>query len=125
MLQKLFLIGLAGAAGTLVRYWLSGFVQRSVSWDFPIGITVVNAAGCLLFGIIWAIVESKLSISSQMRVVIFIGFFGGFTSLSAFLFDSCQFMDDSQWLLAAGHVILNNIVGLGAMLTGFSVGRLV
>jgi fluoride exporter len=42
---KIFLIGLAGLAGTLSRYWLSGVVARRYGETFPSGTLVVNLVG--------------------------------------------------------------------------------
>ena len=52
MWQKLVLIAMAGACGTLARYGLAGLVQRWSGAGFPWGTVVVNILGCLLFGII-------------------------------------------------------------------------
>ncbi|MCP4259139.1 MAG: CrcB family protein, partial [Planctomycetes bacterium] len=75
MWQKFLYLGLAGAAGTIARYWLSGVIQRNVATAFPLGTATVNIIGCLLFGLLWAFVESRLSITGQMRMIIFVGFF--------------------------------------------------
>ena len=62
MLQKLLLIAVAGGVGALARYGLAGLVQRTTNGEFPWGTAVVNVTGCLLFGALWAVMESRLSI---------------------------------------------------------------
>ena len=52
MLQKLLLMALAGAAGTLARYGLGGLVQEHTGKIFPWGTVVVNLLGCLAFGVL-------------------------------------------------------------------------
>ena len=123
MLQKIIYLALAGAAGTLGRYWLGGFVQRSINADFPFGTAAVNIIGCLLFGLLWALTENRLSVSGQMRTIIFIGFFGGFTTFSSFAFETAQMLDDSQWLWASGNLILQNVLGLVGMIAGLAIGK--
>lgn len=123
MVQKLIWLGLAGAAGTLTRYWLSGLVQKNISVNFPIGTMTVNIIGCLLFGLLWAVVESRLSVSGQMRTIIFLGFFGAFTTFSSFAFETSQLLDESQWFWAAGNILLQNVLGLAGMIAGLAVGR--
>jgi CrcB protein len=123
MLQKLLWLSLAGAAGTLARYWLSGLVQKNVSIDFPIGTAAVNVAGCLLFGLLWAIVENRLSITPQMRTVIFLGFFGAFTTFSSFAYETSQLLDESQWLWASGNILFQNILGIAGMIAGLTIGK--
>jgi CrcB protein len=123
MLQKFMWLSLAGAAGTLARYWFSGLIQKNVSTDFPIGTAVVNIAGCLVFGLLWAIVENRLSVSPQTRTVIFLGFFGAFTTFSSFAYETSQLLDESQWLWAAGNILMQNTVGIVAMIAGLAVGK--
>jgi CrcB protein len=123
VLQKLLYLGLAGAAGTLARFWLSGVIQKNVSTEFPLGTVVVNLAGCLLFGLVWAILESRISLSGQMRIVVFLGFFGAFTTFSTFAFETSQLLDESQWLWAAGNILVQNTLGIIAMITGLTLGK--
>jgi fluoride exporter len=123
MVQKIIYLALAGAAGTLVRYWFGGLVQRSIAADFPFGTASVNIIGCLLFGLLWALTENRLTISGQMRTIIFIGFFGGFTTFSSFAFETAQMLDESQWLWASANVVLQNVLGLVGMVAGLAIGK--
>ena len=125
MFSKFVWLALAGAAGTLGRYWLSGVIQRSVNIEFPFGTAAVNITGCLIFGLLWAFVENRLSISGQMRMIIFFGFFGAFTTFSSFVFESSQLMDDSQWLWAWGNILLQNVLGLAGIIAGLAIGKLI
>jgi len=125
MWQKFVYLGLAGAAGTIARYWLSGVIQRNVTTAFPLGTAAVNIIGCLFFGLLWAFVENRLSISGQMRMIIFVGFFGAFTTFSSFVFETGQLLDESQWLWAAGNVLFQNVIGIAGILTGLAVGKLI
>jgi CrcB protein len=50
-MYKLFLIGLGGFVGTLLRYGFSGLVQNwSKSVTFPYGTLAVNLLGCMVIG---------------------------------------------------------------------------
>jgi len=53
-MQKILLLSLAGASGTLSRYWLGGLVYDLFGRDFPWGTWAVNILGCFLFGLVWA-----------------------------------------------------------------------
>ena len=123
MLQKLLYLALAGACGTLARYWLGGLIGRNVSTNFPLGTAIINIAGCLAFGLLWAIIESRLSISGQLRTIIFVGFFGAFTTFSSFAFETAQLLDESQWLWASANIVLQNVLGLIAMIGGLAIGK--
>jgi fluoride exporter len=123
MLLKLLYLGLAGAAGTLARYGLSGLAARNVGTTFPWGTVAVNLLGCLLFGVLWAFLENRIAAGGQIKMIIFIGFFGAFTTFSTFAFETCQLLDDAQWLWAAGNFLLQTVVGLIAVMAGLTVGR--
>jgi CrcB protein len=125
MWQKFIYLGLAGALGTIARYCLAGVIQRNVVSTFPFGTAVVNIIGCLLFGLLWAFVEDRLSITGQTRTIIFVGFFGAFTTFSSYIFETSQLLDESQWLWAAGNVLFQNVIGVVCILTGLAVGKLI
>lgn len=123
--QKLLLLALAGAGGTLSRFALAGFVQRlNPGSGFPWGTLVVNATGCLLFGIVWSLADERLIISGATRAIVLVGFMGAFTTFSTFAFETGQLIDDSQWLAAAGNLVLQNVIGVALLLVGIAVGRI-
>src|SRR5207249_7243706 len=52
-MYRIFLVGVAGFAGTLARYWLSGWADERLGMTFPIGTLVVNLVGCLAVGFLF------------------------------------------------------------------------
>ncbi|HYW78919.1 MAG TPA: CrcB family protein [Thermoguttaceae bacterium] len=126
VLQKLLLIGLAGGLGSLARYGLSGFVaNRFPESSFPWGTACVNLVGCLVFGILWSVMESRLSLSGEVRAMILVGFMGAFTTFSTFIYETSGLIQNSLWMLAAGNLLLQNVVGIVALFVGLAVGRLI
>ena len=91
--------------------------------SFPWGTLAVNALGCFLFGLVWAMTEQRLRMGGQLRLAVFAGFLGAFTTFSTYAFESGQMLRDSQWLLFAGNVMVQNGLGLAAVLLGFSIGK--
>lgn len=123
--QKLAWLAAAGALGTLARYGLTGLAQRlaPVGSGFPWGTLAVNVLGCFLFGLIWSLAESGWAISNPVRVVVFVGFLGAFTTFSTYAFEASQMLRDAQWVSLATHALAQNGLGLVAVLLGFSLGR--
>jgi CrcB protein len=117
------LLAVTGAVGTLARYWVGGVVQRLCGESFPWGTLVINVTGCLLFGIVWMLAESRQLIGPQTRVVALTGFMGAYTTFSTFAFETTQMLVDSEWFRALGNLALQNILGLAAILLGFAIGR--
>ncbi|NUQ63869.1 MAG: fluoride efflux transporter CrcB [Pirellulales bacterium] len=125
MAHKLIWMALAGALGTLLRYWLAGVVQNAVGTLFPWGTAVVNLTGCLLFGLLVAVLEGRFAFSGETRIVLLTGFMGAFTTFSTFAFETEQLLESSEWALAAGNLTLQNLVGLVALFLGLTLGRLI
>lgn len=123
MLQRILLIGFAGALGTLARYGLGGLVQRIAGGNLPWGTLFVNVMGCFLFGLIWTLADERLVISEEARLVVLGGFMGAFTTFSTFIFDTGGFVRDAQWLLATGNVAIQTVTGLAFLFIGISAGR--
>lgn len=125
MWTKLVGLAIAGAAGTLFRYGITGFTQKIAHSTYPWGTLTVNTIGCFLFGLIWTFAAERVLISGDMRLVILTGFLGSFTTFSAFLFETDQLIEGSQWLLAGINVAGNVIAGLIAYLLGAAAARLI
>ena len=123
LIQKLSGIAVAGAAGALARYALAGAVQRGLGSTFPWGTAVVNILGCLLFGVVWAVTAERWSVSSEMRTIILVGFMGSFTTFSTFASETGRLLADSEYLLGAGNLMLQVVVGIGAVFLGLAIGR--
>lgn len=124
MWVKLLWLGVAGGLGTLARYGLGGLVQRVGGGGFPWGTLSVNVLGCFAAGLLWMLFENRISPGGQMRLIVLVGFMGGFTTFSSFMLETGLLMRDAEWFRAVGNVTLNNIVGMVGLFVGMAVGRL-
>ena len=122
MLQKLLLIAAAGGLGTLARYGLSELVQNMSGRLFPWGTVAVNVLGCFLFGAVSSSIAGRWTLSGETRTIVLVGFMGAFTTFSTYMFESNGFLQDGQWSMVLGNVLLQNILGLAALLTGMAIG---
>jgi CrcB protein len=122
---KIALIALAGAFGTLCRYWLTGVVYDVLGRDFPWGTWAVNILGCFLFGLVWILSEERGFLSAQARILILTGFMGAFTTFSTFIFESGGILNDGQWLKLALNLGGQNLVGFMALYMGTGLGRII
>lgn len=124
MWQKIALLALAGACGTLARYGLSGAVHRWFGGSFPWGTALVNIFGCLLFGIVWAAGSERATISPEARVIILTGFMGAFTTFSTFVSETSQLLAEAQLLIGFINMGVQLLAGSGAFFIGLALGRL-
>ena len=124
-MQKTIFIALAGVVGTLVRYWLSGFVARQYGENFPWGTLIVNLIGSFLAGALYHLAEERLLISPALRTVILIGLIGGFTTFSSYGLQTFTLLRDGQIGLAALNVAASNVLGLLMVWMGYALLKLI
>jgi fluoride exporter len=123
VLRRILLLSVAGAIGTLARYWLSGAVQRFSGAAFPWGTLAVNAIGCFLFGVVWSLAEERLLISGETRFIALVGFMGAFTTFSTYMFETSQMLVASEWLRGSANFIVENAAGFAMLTLGIALGR--
>ena len=112
---KLFLIGLGGFTGALLRYGVSGLVQNwSKNISFPYGTLAVNILGCFIIGLFSQLAETRGVFSPETRLFIFIGLLGSFTTYSSFGSETVTLMVDGKSLLSLTNIGLHLLLGLGA-----------
>lgn len=122
-MQKTIFIALAGLAGTLLRYWVSGFVSRQYGETFPWGTMAVNLIGCLVAGAVFFLTEERFLVSPTVRTVILIGLLGGFTTFSAYGLQTFTLLRDGEFALAILNVVTSNILGLFLVWVGYVLAR--
>ena len=122
------LVGAGGFAGSILRYLLNREVQQlfATSGVFPYGILVVNVAGCFIIGLLGGLASAHgvLGPTSGARAFLFVGFLGGFTTFSAFGFDTLSMIREGAFLLALANVASHIVLGLGAVWLGYRLGLL-
>jgi CrcB protein len=121
---RAWLVGAGGFAGSVARYWLSGYVQNSTNSEFPAGTLAVNALGSLLLGLIMSASLDRGWMGPETRLLLATGFCGGFTTMSTFSYESVALLGQGAVGLAAWNMLLNLFVCLGAVWLGLAAARL-
>lgn len=108
---------LFGGLGSVARYGLSEAVDHATGKEFPYGTMLVNLLGCLLFGVVWALF-ARQQLSEEWRLLLLVGFLGGFTTFSSFAFHNEQMLMSGQWGALLANVAVQNIIGVAAVWLG-------
>ncbi len=127
-MYKLLLIASGGAIGALLRYGISGFIYRHFTNAFPWGTLSVNSIGAFFIGILWGLFE-HFQFSDSMRLFLFIGILGAFTTFSTFCLESVNLIRNGEIKYALIYIFSSNLIGillviLGLFLTKSLTGKL-
>ncbi|MBZ0160982.1 fluoride efflux transporter CrcB [Candidatus Methylomirabilis sp.] len=123
-LGSVLLVGTGGFIGAVGRYLLSGWVHRLVPMaTFPLGTLCVNLSGCFLIGLLGGLSESRQLFSPELRIFIFIGILGGFTTFSSFAHETLALARDAEFARALVNIGGQLIGGLVAAWVGYTLVR--
>jgi CrcB protein len=118
-MNKLLLIALGGAVGSVLRYLIAGWSQKLADESFPLGTMIVNVLGCLAIGALGAIFAGPHAVREEWRLALMIGLLGGFTTFSTFSYETLELANDGEFLRAGLNVVLTNVLCLGAAWISF------
>ncbi len=122
---KILAIGGGGFIGAVSRYLLSVTIQHQVKPEqFPVGIFTVNILGCLLIGFLAGLFELKSWMNVELRLFVFVGLLGGFTTFSTFANDTFLLGKQGEMLAALINAGGQVLIGLLCVWLGYLLTRL-
>jgi len=98
-------VGLGSMLGGVSRYAMSLVTQNYVALGLPFGTLLSNISGCLLIGLIAGIGATSQVLSTEMRLLLATGFCGGFTTMSSFVYELGQFVQDKEYFYASSYFV--------------------
>ena len=111
--------------GGVSRYSMSLVTQNFVFMSFPFGTLISNIAGCLVVGFIAGIGATTQVLSTEMRLLLATGFCGGFTTMSSFVYELGQFVQDKEYFYASSYFVAT-LAGAGlAFVLGLVISEMV
>ncbi len=122
-MTKYWMVGLGGFLGSVLRFWLGGYISERIGARFPYGTFVINITGSFLIGLVVTLLSERGHWSPNLRYLIPIGFIGGYTTFSTFELETFQSLRDGELLSAFLNVILSVGVGFAAVWLGVVAGR--
>ena len=117
-------ISLGAVVGANSRYWMSRYALRLLGPVFPFGTLAINLLGSLILGFFMVWTAERVVVDPRWRLLVAVGFCGGFTTFSSFAIESLALIERGQWLLVAANVLSNNLLALGAAVAGMALARL-
>jgi len=120
---KLLLVAVGGGTGAALRYLLTGWIQQRISLLFPAGTLAVNLIGCLAIGAIAPILLGPLLMREEYRLFLVVGVLGGFTTFSAFGWETFSLLNGGQMEYAVANAVASNVLGVLGVWIGFRVSQ--
>ena len=119
-----FLAISAGAiVGANLRYWMSRYAVRLLGPVFPYGTLTINVLGSFVLGFFLIWTTERTIVDPRWRLLIAVGFCGGFTTFSSYAYESMAFLEQGQWSLLATNFFSNNVLACGGALAGMALAR--
>ena len=122
-LRVAFAVAAGGAAGALLRYWVSLGVHALAGRGFPWGTLVVNVAGSLAMGVLYVALVERADLDPAWRAGLLIGLLGAFTTFSTFSIETLNLIEQGETVPAALNAAGSVALCLLACWAGIVAGR--
>jgi len=110
-MKPILYVFIGSAMGGVLRYGLANFFYYHLGRSFPWGTLIVNIIGCFLIGLTFTLIVEKFHHHSLLlHNLLITGFLGGFTTFSAFSFESFALFE-SMMLLRGFIYLFVSVIG--------------
>ena len=119
---RIVMLAAGGAVGTNLRYWQGVWMSRWTSPEFPWATFTINVSGSFAIGF-FSMALARWSPHSHVRLLVLVGFLGGYTTFSTFEFDSLALLERGRPGLALANALGSVAAGLVAVALGVGLAR--
>ena len=112
-----------GGVGTAARYLVGLWLEGALGGAFPFGTLAVNVAGCFLIGALMHIGREASRMPPTLLLMLTTGFMGGFTTYSAYCWETLAFVERGAPARAIAYVATTVIACAAFGALGHSCAR--
>ena len=116
---------IGGGLGAVCRYVATTAIGARFGIMFPFGTLFVNTVGsflmALVMGILLSLAKSTNMLPESLRLLLTVGFLGGFTTFSSFSMETLTLINAGSILLALANACANVLLGLGVAILGLHI----
>lgn len=123
-LINILVVFLGSGTGGAARY-IVGRLVKSHIWQstFPWETLTVNIVGCFIIGLLYGLSTDSQWMSDRVKLLLTVGFCGGFTTFSTFANENYLLLNTSNLLTFAAYTATSIIVGIAAVAIGYNLTR--
>lgn len=113
-MYNIILVFLGSGIGGALR-WL---ISTALNATYPLGTLTVNVVGCLLIGMLNAWVAHVAPSTDTLRLLLVVGFCGGFTTFSTFANENILMLRGGQLVESLLYTVISVVLGFLAVWIG-------
>jgi CrcB protein len=117
------LVALGAGIGGGLRYYVSSVAYKYLPVYFPFGTLVVNVIGSIVLGILIFGLDERELLNQNLKLLLGVGFCGGFTTFSTFSLETINLMLDSEYLLMTINIFSNLLISVFGVFLGYVISR--
>src|SRR5262245_39504251 len=106
--QTILWISLGAIVGAHLRYWMAQQLTKRTSAAFPFGTLAINVTGSFVLGFFLVWTTERVIADPRWRLLIAVGFCGGYTTFSSYAYETFVLMEGRQWFFAIGNIVGSN-----------------
>ncbi len=118
-ISLLLAIGTGGFVGAVLRYLVSGWVQKLSPSLFPVGTLSVNIIGSFIIG--FAVLYFENVVAPHQKALVITGLLGALTTFSTFSLETVTMLQSGLWGRAAANITLNAALCIAATMSGMAL----
>jgi CrcB protein len=117
------LVGVAAAAGAVLRYLVDQLIESTHDMAFPWGTFTINVTGSFVLGLLTGLGQHH-GLDPSVVTVAGAGLLGGYTTFSTGGWESVILIDDRAVLAAVANVLASLAIGAVAAAAGLGLAQL-
>lgn len=121
-MNNFLLIFLGGGLGSLARYAGGLLFSHKIRIPYPWATGAINVSACFILGILTAHLAAKTE-NESLRMLIGIGFCGGFSTFSTFTAETMDLISKGQVTSAMLYITGSVLICMFAFAGGLAISR--